>query len=269
VLLTDAPASEYLLQAQIDLGAIELIGGAGGPQLLSDDGTDGLVDLLELRNGATTSMALASVPAGRYQQLRLIVERASVTLADGYLFGNNTTTMDLTVPSGAQTGLRLNLKGVVDGSGGGGGGAFLVPGPTVLVLDFDVERSFALQGSADDPAGFSGAILTPRLRLSDAAASGTISGRVTTPVSGASVQGLVVTATPVEGLDLEPFQTHDATAITSGDGSFSMSFLVPGEYVVSVEGGEGRSAASIRVSVPRSGTASGTLVLLEAGGEGG
>ena len=47
VLLTDAP-SMYLANAEVDIGSVELTGGEGGPVVLSEDATDGFVDLLEL-----------------------------------------------------------------------------------------------------------------------------------------------------------------------------------------------------------------------------
>lgn len=47
VLLTDAP-SMYLANAEVDIGSVELTGGEGGAVVLSEDATDGFVDLLEL-----------------------------------------------------------------------------------------------------------------------------------------------------------------------------------------------------------------------------
>jgi hypothetical protein len=40
VVLTDAPA-DYIGAAMVDIGAVELLGGAGGPVVLSADGTVG------------------------------------------------------------------------------------------------------------------------------------------------------------------------------------------------------------------------------------
>ena len=150
VLLTDAPA-DYIGAAMVDIGAVELLGGAGGPVVLSADGTDGMVNLLDLQGAATTALANMEVEAGTYTQLRLVVETASVTLASGTQFTDGTTSADLTVPSGAQTGIKLNLR--AGDAAGTQGGVGIVPGETVLVVDFDVNQSFVIQGNPSTPAG--------------------------------------------------------------------------------------------------------------------
>lgn len=240
VLMTDA-ASDYIAEAMVDIGAVELVGGEGGPVVLSEDGTDGMVNLLDLQNAATIMLADAEVEAGRYSQLRLIVEAASVTLADGYEFNGGGNTMDLTVPSGAQTGIKLNLH-AASADGTGEGSVEIAPGELVLVLDFDVNQSFVLQGSPDTPAGINSVSFTPTIRVvvQDVAAS--ISGNVSTSVDGLSVEGMVVTATPTDGTTLEPFQSTTGTATVAADGSYTVFFLVPGEYTVSVDAGEGYTA---------------------------
>ena len=116
VLLTDAP-SNLIESAVVEIGAIDLIkqDSAGACQTsgacehirLTDHG--GTFDLLDLQDGATATLASFVVDAGRYRQLRFIVESATVTLAGGYTFPDGSDTKSLIIPSGAQTGIKVNL----------------------------------------------------------------------------------------------------------------------------------------------------------------
>ena len=48
ILLTDAP-SDYISEARVDIGTVELLSSDGGERVvLSEDGTDGPVNLLDL-----------------------------------------------------------------------------------------------------------------------------------------------------------------------------------------------------------------------------
>ena len=244
--LTDAP-SDYIELAMVDIGAVELLGGAGGPIVLSEDGTDGPVNLLDLQGAATAALARADIEAGTYTQLRLIVESASVTLAPGYEFNGGGNSRPLTVPSGAQTGIKLNLR-----AEDGAGGLEIAPGEMALVLDFDVSRSFVIQGNPETPAGINGVHFQPTLRVIVRDVAGTVSGSVSSDV--AAIEGVVVTAEPVDGTVLEPFQTGAATAVTDAEGAYTIFFLVPGDYEVSVATGEGFASTpeTITVSVAES-----------------
>jgi len=57
---------------------------------------------------ATLALADQTIPSGTYAQLCMIVEAATVTLAEGYTFNDGSTERDLFVPSGAQTGIKLS-----------------------------------------------------------------------------------------------------------------------------------------------------------------
>lgn len=95
-------------------------------------------DLLELDGGVATWLGDASIPVGEYEQLRLIVHHASVTVAEEP-FDN------LRVPSGMQTGVKVNF----------GEPLHIEPGVTALVAVFDVSRSFVVQGPPTAPRGVS------------------------------------------------------------------------------------------------------------------
>lgn len=237
VLLTDAP-SDYIKNAWVDIGAVHLLrsdDGDGDIIVLTDDGTDGLVDLLELQNAATRELAHQDIEAGIYTQLRLIIESAEVELVDGYEFNDGSTRKTLFVPSGAQTGIKLNLRDAGDGSTG----VWIAGGETVLVLDFDVSQSFVIQGNPETPAGIKGVIFKPTLRVTAEDVAGSISGTVTAASEAIDVEGLTVTAELQDPDLVEEYQTTTATATVQEDGTYTIHFLVPGHYVVTVGVDEG------------------------------
>jgi hypothetical protein len=240
VLLTDAP-SDYIGAAEVDIGRVELVPVDDGPPIvLSEDGTDGFVNLLDLQDAATMPLAEADIEPGAFAQLRLIVEAARVEMIEGYEFRDGSTEMALFVPSGAQTGIKLILKSADDS-----GPLEIVPGETVLVLDFDVSRSFVLRGNPETPAGVHGVNFKPTIRVTAMDVAGSISGTVR-PAEGegddVSVGGLTVVAEPVDGGDVVGYQTEAGTAITADDGTYTIHFLVPGTYQVFVETPEGLTA---------------------------
>lgn len=238
VLLTDAPI-DYIDAAWVDIGAVQLVPAAdegGGIVTLSEDGTDGPVDLLTLQDAATELLADAEIEAGAYTQLRLIVESASVTLVDGYEFVDGSTEKDLFVPSGAQTGIKL-LLGAADGDGDGegdGDGGLVLSGDMVLVVDFDVSESFVIQGNPETPAGIHGMLFKPTLRVVVEDVSGTISGTVSTELSDTEVEDLSVTARLDGDESAADFQTTTVSGLTDVDGAYTLHFVAPGSYWVKV-----------------------------------
>jgi hypothetical protein len=183
----------------------------------------------------TEVLADIEIEAGTYSQLRLIVEAASVTLADGYEFNTGGNEMDLVVPSGAQTGIKLNL-GAAEGDGDGG---VVVVGDLVFVVDFDVSRSFVLLGNPETPAGINGVHFKPTLRVVVEDEAGSISGTVSTELADTDVDGLTVTARLDGDESLEEFQTQTVTALTDALGEYTAQFVVPGAYWVKIGVGDG------------------------------
>lgn len=232
ILLTDA-AADYIAEANVDIGRVELLPSEdGSPITLSEDGTDGYVNLLELQNAATMQLAEAEVEAGLYHQLRLIVESANVTLKDDYTFRDGSRTKDLKVPSGAQTGIKLLLRDE------NGDPLELASGETVVVLDFDVNRSFVIQGNPETPAGIRSMLFKPTIKVTGMDVAASISGMLSVEegLPEELLAGQTVIAEPTDAGDLTEFgyQSEAGTAVTAEDGSYTIFFLVPGEYEVRV-----------------------------------
>ncbi len=109
-------------------------------------------DLLKLRNGASEVLGDSTLTPGKYTQIRLILEAGSSVTVGGQ-------TYELTVPSGFQTGVKLNHE-------------FTIQSGKLyeLYLDFDAERSVRYQGNRYR--------MSPVIRLNAVVTSGSISGVV-------------------------------------------------------------------------------------------
>ena len=251
VALTDAPA-EYIQSAWVDIGAVELLPQDGSrflePAEITADGTDGMVDLLSLQDGSVAILGEASIPAGEYVELRLELDSARVTLESPYTFDDGSSTRQLSVPAAADSGIVLNTLPAVNDEGNVGGIDIAI-GQTILIVDFDVNRSFTLEGSPDSAGGITGAQLTPVLRIADGSETATISGNVVASSDTVPTTGLLVTARDFDPPATQTFQTTSPTALTGENGRYELNFVVPGTYEVFVETPAGFSASPDTVTV--------------------
>lgn len=133
----DSPAS--FQSATVWVSKVQIVGGDSGVFTVST--TPASYDLLALQNGVTALLGTTTIPAGTYEQLRLIVDSARVVLASGSTFANGDSTASLRVPSGMETGIKVNFAG----------GLTLPPGQSTLSVDFDVSQSFVLNGPPTGP----------------------------------------------------------------------------------------------------------------------
>jgi hypothetical protein len=234
VLLTDAP-HEYLEAAVVTIGRIELLRAGGPPVVITTDG--GMFDLLTLQDGVTAALGSADIEPGRYLQMRMIVSSATLTLKEGYTFTDGSSVKDVSVPSGAQTGIKINLT-TADGEPRAG--IEIKAGVTVLVVDFDVSQNFVMQGSPDEPSGIRGFLFTPLLRAVVEQDAGSIAGTVTAP-AGVETKDLTVTATRQDA----PEGEVPASTLVKDDGTFKLHFLAPGTYNVTVAAPEGHSTIPV------------------------
>lgn len=160
-------------------------------------------DLLELTNGATAALGSKQLPTGTYEQIRLILSR------DGHSVVVDGNEKDLFVPSGAQTGVKLNVN------------AEIKPDITyTLLLDFDAARSVVERGNEKSGIRY---LLKPVISATNKAESGNIAGTV-------------------EPVDAKPFvyaisgsDTLSSTKADTTDGSFKLIGLEAGSYTVSAD----------------------------------
>jgi len=159
------------------------------------------VNLLDWSNGETLLLGSADVPAGKYTQVRIMIDSAFVGV-DGKVH-------EMKVPSGAQTGLKLGPEfTIAEGIN------------YQMVLDFDANRSVVRKGPRQNPHSYS---LKPHIRMIAHAVSGAISGHVTNPEH-------VPLAHAIIGPD-----TITSSVVDTTTGFFKLAFLPDSTYSVVVE----------------------------------
>jgi hypothetical protein len=142
--LTDAP-SEQIAKAEVWISRAYLVpAGEDGAFQTIFPTTEGeeprMYNLLDLRDGVRALLGDADVDAGEYEQLRLVVDRAEITLVEGVTFADGSSSKTLFVPSGMETGIKVEF-----------GGPITIPDEINLLVDFDVARNFIFLGPPGAP----------------------------------------------------------------------------------------------------------------------
>lgn len=141
------------------------------------EGEGKVFDLLHLQNGITEELANVDLEAGSYDLIRMHVTKAEVVLKDGL------ATFDLKIPSGSTSGIKIKITPELLIESGV---------ESTIVLDFDVSKSFIVQGNPKTPAGIKGFLFKPSLRAMCQQFTGVIAGKVsenaTTPIADATVE---------------------------------------------------------------------------------
>lgn len=198
--LVDGPIAGYQ-HINVNIQQVQIHGPSGWVTLSSPNQT---YDLLSLTNGLSATLANgATLPAGHYEQMRLILGSGNtVVLSDG-------STQPLTTPSALQSGLKLIVSFDV------------AAGTTADVfIDFDAAHSIQItQTGASNKY-----ILRPTIRAFDKLATGSVSGKLTDG-SSAAIAGAEVYA---ETLDSTGNPTIVRSAITASDGSYTLDLLPTG-----------------------------------------
>lgn len=232
--LTDAPVDDAA-EVVIVFSGIELQRSSGDPVTINFD-TPKSIDLLKFRDGATTNLIDgATVSAGQYSWLRLLLSAQQNLQSGSYIKLKDGRQFPLFIPSGSETGLKL-VRPFVVAQGG----------VTRLLIDFDLRKSVvAPPGQA--PNWF----LRPALRLIDELQVGTLSGTIDLAALATTQQRTEATCRP----GVYVYSGADATADdmdgSATDGpdplvyipvtlptqsgtpaSYTIRFLEPGAYTV-------------------------------------
>ncbi len=232
--ITDAPfPAELVAEANITISRISLITKSDKDPEDTDEKDDSAFivleleepvtfNLLELRNGTTAVLAEMELPAGIYKEIRLVIAHSGIVLKSGEEY-------NLKVPSGASSGLKIKLT------------PFLEVGSETfseILLDFDVSKSFVMQGNKNNLIGF---IFKPVVRavanmhLTAAKISGMVTDSEGDRIENATLS-LISSEEPV------------TSAITSEDGYYAMLGILPGEYTLSCQR-EGFTDQSIDITI--------------------
>ena len=155
-------------------------------------------DLLELRNGTSAVLGDSILEPGHYTQIRLILD-------DGCYVVDNGVRYNLTVPSGLQTGIKLNHEFTLEANN-----------LYELVLDFNLEKSIHVTGNGKY-------MMKPVIRVMPIITSGSISGQVLP---------LDAQATVFTTIGDDTVSTYPNT-----DGFFKLMVLPQGLYNVEIASG--------------------------------
>jgi hypothetical protein len=207
VWLTDAPGDYQ--EVNIDIQGVEIHS--------SDENTEkgwkaldvngGVYNLLKLTNGLDTLLGEIEIPAGNISQIRL-------KLGDDNSLKVDDQTYDLDIPSGQQSGLKLQVHEV------------LQEGITYkILLDFDVAKSIVQTGSGQYK-------LKPVIRTITEAQDGAIKGIISPIESTPAVYAISGTDTV-------------GTAYCNEQGAFLIRGLAEGSYLVSFEPKTGYASKSV------------------------
>jgi hypothetical protein len=167
IIATDAPfpfddvesaiVTVHRIEIRPDDGPFEtLIGWENGRDL----------DLVKLRNGVTEILFAGNPDPGDYDALRIIVTAKEITIKKG---DDVETYDDFKVPSGEQTGIKVFIDPAVE-----------VTSELTrdVILDFDLAKSFVVQGNPNTPAGIKGFHFKPVIRAVNKTVAGTLTFRV-------------------------------------------------------------------------------------------
>lgn len=215
VYMTDAPFPfENVVSAKVTVKRIEIRGDNENNKRTLFEGNRE-IELLNLRNGVTTLLGEVSLPAGTYHQIRLIVTKGKVVLDDGREF-------NLTVPSGSQSGLKINIKPALVISGGQ---------TSNVILDFDVAKSFVVISNENSPNGIEGFKFKPVVRAANLGPAASIEGKVLSD-KGTPMNALDDTALAGASVKVSKDEITVASTVTNEDGTYKILGLEPGSYKV-------------------------------------
>lgn len=182
VKLTDAPFPIDLIdQALVTIDKIEIRKASDSLSAEEKEGISAFIvlsqetqqfNLLDLRNGITADLLAMTIDTGKYDLIRLHVTESEIILKDG-------TSFRLKVP-GSGIKIKINPQLLVEG------------GVTNEVLmDFDVSKSFAIQGNIKAKKGIKGFIFKPVVRAVSQHKSSKISGKVVDTAGAPVAQAFV------------------------------------------------------------------------------
>jgi hypothetical protein len=203
VRLTDAPGDYE--EVNIDIQGVEINTQEDDNGWKSLETKKGVYNILKLTNGLDTLLGSIELPPGKLSQIRLKLGTQNSIKMNGQ-------TINLSTPSGQQSGLKLLVNET------------LVEGVTYkLLLDFDAARSIVRAGNSGKYN------LKPVIRVVAEAESGAIKGTVSPLDASPAVYAISGTDTVATGF---------ADQLT---GKFLLKGIAPGTYSVSLAPSSGYS----------------------------
>jgi hypothetical protein len=227
--LTDA-AIDTVKEVHIEFEGVTLKPANGAPIEIMFDSPK-TFDLMKLQNGVTAELLPdTTVPAGRYNWIRLHVNAEFDNVYDSYAKHDDDSEVEVAVPSGSESGLQLSS------------GLTVLAGQSMdIVVDWDLRKALT------DPVGQPGLFVRPSLRVIDMAKYGTLEGSVdvaliedvdctSDPVADTGNAVYVYTGGVPEPEDIQQLGTDPlVTATVNFDGveyGYRVAFMPTGTYTV-------------------------------------
>ena len=230
ILLTDAPFPYYRVsRADIYVVSVSLStstdtsAGAVGGAFTTVATPNKRINMLALQNGLTELLGTARLPVGSITAVRMVIDTdsSSLTLRSGQVLnGKSTPAIQWQSSAGRPTLNALIHEQILAPDTG-----------AVIVLDFDVGKTFIPPQEVDPASLDSGFIFSPVLHAADGARTGSISGTVRSgttsgpPVADASLRlYLGALGTP------ENTWSNLATTKTDANGAFRFSYVTRSSF---------------------------------------
>jgi hypothetical protein len=257
VRITDAPVDDAQ-EVWIKITGVAFKPEGAAPEIVKDFAPRTL-NLLAYQQGRT-AVLLDDVPfePGRYQWIRLMIE-SEPNVRDSYAMVNGQE-CELRVPSGAESGLKLNRGLTVPAAGS-----------LALTLDFDLRQSLhapAGQRSGTGGACTQGYLLRPTIRVVDDANVGAIAGTVsfeggTVPAGCMPKVYLYEGSVTPDDMENTSAATTDVDPLTivgveipagSTTGAYRAAFVPAGSYTAAFTCGDDTDADETLTFAPAAGT---------------
>lgn len=196
-------------------------------------------NLLDLANGVRESLGIASLTAGHYTQMRLVLGNspdAGINILSqshpfaNYVIDTDNTYHELKVPSGSQTGIKIVQGFDISANE-----------TTELILDFNAAASVVIAGSSGQY------LLKPTIKILTTTEFAILNGTITAAADGSVLAGALVTA---QVFDSAAVDARDRVSVESGTvsddaGSYAL-FLEPSSYtIVAYKTGFAPSASAV------------------------
>ena len=228
ILVTDA-AVDDVSEVWVEFAGVTLKPQTGD-EIVIGFNTPNSMNLLELQDGRSEALLHDhQVPVGSYNWIRLAVNAEFDNVFDSYAMLDDGSQVELRIPSGSQTGLKLVSGFTVTANQS-----------TNIMLDWDLRQALT------DPRGQPGMHLRPALRVTDMAAFGTFTGTVEASLVtdetctngelhdvGNAVylyEGAVTDPLDIRGADTDPAVTATVSKNADEIYEFSVSYLSVGSY---------------------------------------
>lgn len=237
LMVTDAPVDDAEAVV-VEFSSVILKRDSGEDIAFTFD-TPKSINLLALQgNLSQPLLENVEVPAGQYNQIRLGVNAEFDNKLDSYITINGAS-YELRVPSGSQSGLKLNTPFTV---AAGTLGISVADSHSIYTIDFDLRKSIV------KPNGQPGYFLKPVLRLIQNVNTGSISGSVNPglmtgsacsdqdPLTGNAVyiySGQGITPDDIDAAEPEPV-TSALVHFNQSSGlyRYEIGYLSPGNYTI-------------------------------------